>query len=230
MSSTTTNPKPGVRSPWPASARCAVSALIFFHLFAVVYTPLTLDRGFDSLLGRLHVLRDYAAMLYLDNGYRFFAPDPGPTHTLRIELGERELKRSIRLPDQETTWPRLLYHRWFMLGETIANSADVAVVGATQFHDVQNQLSSEINSLMEAGHPSAAQQLKAALDDNQRQFDFQRSKSAHSADGTQIQFAASVSNRVAADILASATHPHAAGCAARPGAGPPRFGVGIGID
>lgn len=62
---------------------------------------------------------------YLNHGYRFFAPNPGPSHLVRYEI---ELRSGGTIeghfPDPEDQFPRLLYHRMFMISETAFNLAE----------------------------------------------------------------------------------------------------------
>lgn len=60
--------------------------------------------------------RPYLDLLYLNHGYSFFAPEPGPSYIMRYEVHQEDgsVVRG-RLPDLEEYWPRLLYHRYFML-------------------------------------------------------------------------------------------------------------------
>ena len=52
------------------------------------------------------------------HGYRFFAPDPGPSHLILYEVSlENGETASGRFPDQNVHRPRLLYHRFFMISE-----------------------------------------------------------------------------------------------------------------
>ena len=56
--------------------------------------------------------------LYLNHGYFFFAPEPGPSHLMQCTLTMPEGKVvTLRYPDKAAQWPRLLYHRHFMLAE-----------------------------------------------------------------------------------------------------------------
>lgn len=63
----------------------------------------------------------YMKAMSLDNGYRFFAPDPGPSHLIRYEVwrGSKELAAG-QFPDRQRHRPRLLYHRYFMISEMTA--------------------------------------------------------------------------------------------------------------
>jgi hypothetical protein len=64
-------------------------------------------------------LRPYVEFAFLDHGYFFFAPNPGPSHLLRakLEFDDGRPPLEITLPDRTRHWPRLLYHRHFMLAE-----------------------------------------------------------------------------------------------------------------
>ncbi|MEM0925236.1 MAG: hypothetical protein AAGJ83_04295, partial [Planctomycetota bacterium] len=100
-----------------------VSLLVLYHLLAVVLPPLafqTTTMGERSpLLDRLiRPFEGYGQFLYLDRGYAFFAPDPGPSHLFQAAVGTDEgtLKETL-YPNLELQWPRLLYHRHFMLAE-----------------------------------------------------------------------------------------------------------------
>ncbi|WP_250928689.1 hypothetical protein [Aporhodopirellula aestuarii] len=84
----------------------------------------------------LSPLAAYGQFLYLDRGYAFFAPDPGPSHLMRVEMsrpatgdegeqspGLAEPNTETRLyPDLNDQWPRLRYHRHFMLAEFLHDS------------------------------------------------------------------------------------------------------------
>lgn len=86
----------------------------------------------------LQPLAAYGQFLYLDRGYAFFAPDPGPSHLLRVELREKD--SNFAGPDSRGTeievrtypslgeqWPRLLYHRHFMLAEFLNDAYQPAL-------------------------------------------------------------------------------------------------------
>jgi hypothetical protein len=60
----------------------------------------------------------------IDNGYRFFAPNPGPSHLVRYEVDLADgTQVSGRFPDVENHGPRLLCHRHFLLAESLFNLA-----------------------------------------------------------------------------------------------------------
>ena len=63
-------------------------------------------------------------LLALNNGYRFFAPEPGPSHSIRYEFVLADgTHGGGEFPDKRSQQPRLRYHRHFMLTEFM-NSLD----------------------------------------------------------------------------------------------------------
>src|SRR3954470_18484166 len=103
--------------------RVVVSVLLALHLFAVFVGPWALPPQNSELsASAARVLRPYLEALSLTNGYRFFAPEPGPSHLVRYEatLDDGTLRTGV-FPDKQEHVPRLLYHRYFMLSE-FANS------------------------------------------------------------------------------------------------------------
>ncbi len=99
-----------------------MSGLVAFHLFAVFVGPWAAIREQTSPLAAdcRRLVAPYVDALYLGNGYRFFAPEPGPSHLVKYDLtlpGGQTL--SGHFPDRAARQPRLLYHRYFMLSETL---------------------------------------------------------------------------------------------------------------
>jgi len=105
--------------PWSLRARIFVSALLLFQVCAVLYGPLSFPPTITTDAVR-PIFRPYTGMTYQGNSYKFFSPDPGPSHLIRYEFdlenGERE---AGVFPNLDQQWPRLLYHRHFMLTEHI---------------------------------------------------------------------------------------------------------------
>lgn len=96
------------------------SVAIALHLAAVVIAPLAVQPS-SALFGQIRwVFAPYIDAAYLNHGYHFFAPEPGPSHLIAYDLelpgGER---RSGVFPDREQHQPRLFYHRHFMLSEKL---------------------------------------------------------------------------------------------------------------
>lgn len=104
-----TSLSPGVRR--------GLSLFFVFHLVAITACPLAVTPSSWLFQRRLFPLVSwYANALFLNHGYRFFAPNPGPSFLLRWEVTTddgRTLEETI--PDLQQQWPRLFYHRHFML-------------------------------------------------------------------------------------------------------------------
>jgi hypothetical protein len=103
--------------------RFSVSILLVGHLLAVVLPPLSFQtRGpigqSPSIATIIAPLEGYSQFLYIDRGYAFFAPEPGPSHLVQVAVSESDGRvAETMIPDREVHWPRLLYHRHFMLTE-----------------------------------------------------------------------------------------------------------------
>lgn len=117
------------------------SVLIIGHLWAVIGRPLEFATqgpfGASPSMTRFRdPVRGYSQFAYLDHGYAFFAPEPGPSHLIRATItppsgtdatttgtdaaasSPSPVAPLVRnYPDLNDQWPRLLYHRHFMLAE-----------------------------------------------------------------------------------------------------------------
>ncbi len=98
-----------------------LSILICLHVAAVFLGPWGMapyDSALSGLLER--AMHPYIRALSLDNGYRFFAPEPGPSHLVRyVATSSDGTEHEGIFPNRDTHWPRLLYHRHFMLAEFV---------------------------------------------------------------------------------------------------------------
>jgi hypothetical protein len=74
------------------------------------------DRPPPTILRLSQFIQPYLDLLYLNHGYSFFAPEPSASYVIEYEI-EKEDGQTVRgrLPDLRRHWPRLLYHRYFML-------------------------------------------------------------------------------------------------------------------
>lgn len=102
----------------PVWARVVGSAFIAFHLAAIIIAPWSAPPS--SSLSQLAAtpFQPYLQAAYLNHGYHFFAPEPGPSHLVRYELQMPDGSvKSGTFPDKNEHQPRLLYHRHFMLTE-----------------------------------------------------------------------------------------------------------------
>ncbi|HET6883024.1 MAG TPA: hypothetical protein VFI31_22845 [Pirellulales bacterium] len=102
---------------WSPRIRCLASLALAWHLIGLLVGPISSP---PSILGdRLQrIYLPYLQAAYLNHGYKFFGPDPGPSHLVRfvVELPDGE-KIEQTFPDRKVHWPRQFYHRHFMLSE-----------------------------------------------------------------------------------------------------------------
>lgn len=107
---------------WPPLARLLASLLILLYLAAVLLPPLAGPPPASELASvMLQPFRPLVGSLALSHGYRFFAPNPGPGHSIRWTMTTADGSQKTGLvPDAKTDWPRLLYHRRFMIPEKLA--------------------------------------------------------------------------------------------------------------
>jgi hypothetical protein len=111
--------EPNARAALSRRMRVLLSVILLYHALAVFVgawnsapppSPLAITAAIP--------FRPYITLLDLNHGYRFFAPDPGPSHLFYYTLTLREgTTQSGHFPNREEHWPRLLYHRYFMLSE-----------------------------------------------------------------------------------------------------------------
>ena len=125
--------------PWTSGVQLAVSAALLFHVtaqFMATWTaaPPSSELG-QTLTEPFHF---YIAAARLNQGYRFFAPNPEASHLLRFRIFDAEGKPVVlnefavnpektegQLPPPQLRVgllepeARLLYHRYFMLTEQL---------------------------------------------------------------------------------------------------------------
>jgi hypothetical protein len=105
-----------------------VSLLIGWHLLAVALAPMSLPPTSQLVvdLAQRPPMQWYLDLLYLNHGYHFFAPDPGPGHLIRYEIFDNRggLIEQAEFPNPKVHWPRLYYHRYFMLADQVGLPSD----------------------------------------------------------------------------------------------------------
>lgn len=92
---------------------------LVFHVFAIFISPAGMPPASPLLVDAARVAMPYNQLLFLNHGYHYFAPDPGPSTLIGYSI-ERpdDIPIRGRFPDT-STFPRLMYHRYFMLAENI---------------------------------------------------------------------------------------------------------------
>jgi hypothetical protein len=115
--------------------RALFSIIVLAHLTAVFIPPFRFasrsSQGEASPLADslYNSFQPYINFAYLDHGYFYFAPNPGPSHLVRyeVDMGEGQEPVVGVFPELNpkrpriigTQQPRLLYHRHFMLAESL---------------------------------------------------------------------------------------------------------------
>jgi hypothetical protein len=101
--------------------RIFVSLLLIWHLAAVFLAPMSIPPTSQLVmdLAQRPPVQWYLDALYLNHGYYFFAPDPGDGHLIYFDIYDQQgnaIKQG-KFPDWDVQWPRLWYHRHFMLAD-----------------------------------------------------------------------------------------------------------------
>lgn len=101
--------------------RILITAALLLHLAALIAAPMAAGPSSQLEQQIAGTFSWYTTFLYLNHGYRFFCPEPSPGHLVRYTLTMPDGSvRSDEFPNLKTEWPRLLYHRFFMLSEKLA--------------------------------------------------------------------------------------------------------------
>jgi hypothetical protein len=108
--------------------RILISLLIVWHLTAVALAPMSVPPSSQLVveLAQRPPVQWYLDALYLNHGYHFFAPEPGAGHLIRYELFDTRgsIMAQGEFPNLKEQWPRLRYHRHFMLADQAGLPSD----------------------------------------------------------------------------------------------------------
>ena len=151
--------------PWSLPIRIAVLVLLMLYLSIVVLAPLTNPTGALELTTPIaQKVSPVHQALYLGHGYRFFAPDPGPSHIMVYEI-ETDDGEQIKghFPDRDNTSPRLLYHRWFMLSESMYREFSVLSM-KPEIDELLREYDDRIKNLAQQGEVEHSNALAAERD------------------------------------------------------------------
>jgi hypothetical protein len=156
---------------WSPGVRTVATIAILFFLFVIVIAPLANPIGSASFTIPLaKAVSPIHRALFLGHGYRFFGPDPGPSHLVDYIVTRSDGSQvQGRFPDRQRYWPRLLYHRWFMLSETIYRE-HMLTPDRASFDQSQQQLSKEILAVRADGKFSIAAQLEQRRLEQESQY------------------------------------------------------------
>lgn len=98
----------------------AINALLIWHVFAIAISPSAMPPASPLLADASNVARPYNQALFLNHGYHYFAPNPGASSLLEFEAATgNDVPQLERIPNPDEYFPRLRYHRFFMLAENV---------------------------------------------------------------------------------------------------------------
>lgn len=151
------------KETWSPRRKQIISVLLLLHCIAIFAAPMAGPPPASELSRYVASwFEPYLHGAYFNHGYRFFAPNPGPSHLVRYEVtladGSTE---SHRFPSTDEQWPRLFYHRHFMVAERVNQlvSMPTAEEWALEMRD-QRALADE---LMRAGHANLAREIEVEM-------------------------------------------------------------------
>ncbi len=156
---------------WPKTHRRIATLVIAGYLFVLLMGPLSNPVASPYLSGPIAAkLSPIHRAFFLGHGYRFFGPDPGPSHLL-VFKGNRADGTTFEgvFPDRKKNWPRLLYHRWFMLSETIFNE-NATLPSPEQFNSQLEAYQLQIEGRQKLGQLKLATQLQHERDAGIQQY------------------------------------------------------------
>jgi hypothetical protein len=134
--------------------------MIIAYLFVVLAGPATSTINSEVAEVYRRATEPARQALYLDHGYRFFAPNPGPSHILKYEIGMPDKTTvSGQIPDRDKFWPRVHYHRWFMLSEFLFNDS-LGLRDPAQFEAEQQVLAERAHELRSHGKGAFARKIE----------------------------------------------------------------------
>ena len=131
-------------------ARGVVSLLLILHLVAIASAPLAMEPSSLPAQKVFAFFRPYLDASFLNHGYHFFAPEPGPSHLIRYELtfSDGRVEGGV-FPDFTRQRPRLNYHRHFMLSE-FANRLAVNDAQQPALHELSQSFARHLMSERDA--------------------------------------------------------------------------------
>jgi len=152
--------------------RVVVSIALLFYLTVVLLGPLSNPVGSEFLTRPMaEVVSPAHRALFLGHGYRFFAPDPGPGHLVVYKMvDDAGNETSGQFPDREKIWPRLMYHRWFMLSETIFQEHSMTPDAET-FAEADNELAQQVIALRTHGKRSLSDRIARERSELKENYD-----------------------------------------------------------
>jgi hypothetical protein len=151
--------------------RLVVSLLLMGYMSTVLLGPLSNPVGSEFLTRPLaRMVAPIHRSLFLGHGYRFFGPDPGPSHLVVYRvIGPGGNLIEKRFPDRDEIWPRLMYHRWFMLSETLFQEHNFTL-DKQSFAENDKELSRQVEALRLKGKRFIANRMESERQQLAKQY------------------------------------------------------------
>jgi hypothetical protein len=106
--------------------RIAISLLIAWHFTGVFLAALSLPPTSELVVNvaQYGPMQWYLDALYMNQAHSFFAPEVGPGHLIQYELFDQSGRVMDKGEFPKGLWPRLRYHRHFMLADQAGMPSD----------------------------------------------------------------------------------------------------------
>ena len=152
---------------WSPKWRLIVSLLLIWHVTAVIVAPMANPPpASDFFRGWSRAIQPYLNVLFINHGYRFFAPEPGPSHIIRYEVTQTDgTTVEGEFPARDRFWPRQLYHRWFMLSETM-NAETSSLPRPQEELNWRREVIGRIDELKREGRVRRAEELENVFEED----------------------------------------------------------------
>lgn len=127
---------------YPFGWRFLASVAILVHLVAVFVAPWHHTHGSPLTTRFYRLFGPYLDVANINYGYDFFSPEPGNAMFLvryELQFDDGRVEQGV-IPDREKHWPRLLYHRHFMLTskQITRSSFDQSLPPPSEFDQWEN--------------------------------------------------------------------------------------------
>jgi hypothetical protein len=99
-----------------------VNIWLVYHLAGICIAPWSVPPSSRLVQNAWRGVGAYVQLLFLNHGYHYFAPEPGNSTLVAYILEMPDGRRETGKIPNRGIWPRLLYHRHFMLTEFLASS------------------------------------------------------------------------------------------------------------
>ncbi|MCA8998935.1 MAG: hypothetical protein KDA80_18190 [Planctomycetaceae bacterium] len=96
-----------------------------YHVFGLLIAPASVPPSSDLVRNSWLLVGPYLQLVNMNQGNHFFAPDPGSSTLIKYEANLKDGRKITgQIPDKNVQFPRLLYHRHFMLTEQFGRMGD----------------------------------------------------------------------------------------------------------